>query len=145
MSPFLYYLALLLLSSRGLAVTIRAYWSKDCADGSVGRWSGTNGFCDRIADNTCCMFSPTAGTMPPGQWSGNTRSVEWTGFGECQLLIWHQPNSHNGFPPGTRQHNCGGQIRDTYSSASRAHGQRLCMKSSYDVAPHGQVHDGALW
>jgi hypothetical protein len=140
MPPLPYYLIPLLLSSGGLAVNVRGYWTDNCR--SIG---GTNGQCTNLPEHTCCLFWPEPATLPPGVFSGNTRSVEWTRFGECQLLKWNEPNSGNGGRPGTSEYNCGGRIRDSYVSGHSRVNARHCMSSTHDLPPRGGRHDGASW
>jgi hypothetical protein len=125
-------------------VTVRGYWTDNCRFPG-----GTNGQCTNLPENECCIFSYERVPLPGvGDFSGNTRSVEWTSFSECQLLKWYDPNSGNGRQPGTKEYNCGGRIRDVFVSG---HTTRHCMSSTHDLPPYpnrghnGGRHDGASW
>ncbi|KAF7166140.1 hypothetical protein CNMCM5623_010017 [Aspergillus felis] len=139
MGPFAHYLIPLAIVGAAQAVTVKGYWIAGCH--SPG---GTLGLCTNIPENQCCIFTPEA--HPFSFFTGNTRSVEWTRFSECQLLQWWNPNTGNGASPGTADWNCHGTLLDTFTTGTHMSNPRHCMSSSAELPPFGQQrHDGATW
>jgi hypothetical protein len=139
MGPLAQYLIPLAIVGAAQAVTVKGYWTDRCQ--SPG---GSIGMCTNIPENHCCVFAPEA--HPFSIFSGNTRSVEWTRFSECQLLQWWNPNSHPGSASvGTSDWNCHGSVRDTFTTGAHVANPRHCMSSNVDQPPFGQRHDGATW
>ncbi|GIJ81624.1 hypothetical protein Asppvi_000123 [Aspergillus pseudoviridinutans] len=143
MGPLAHYLIPLIVGA-AQAVTVKGYWTAGCQ--SPG---GTLGLCTNLQENHCCIFAPEAhpfSVFADAGFTGNTRSVEWTRFSECQRLQWWNPNSRpNSASIGTADWNCHGSVRDTFTTGAHVSIPRYCMTSSADQPPFGQRHDGASW